>query len=88
MMLDLKAIYTNESVEDVLLHFAPLVQYGNIDKLYVLYNFEVIASGALIETYQKLINEGKLIENTNPLPAKGPNWKEPKFVADKKYGIS
>lgn len=88
MMLDLEGIYQNESVEDVLLHFALRTPYPIIDRRYVHYNFGVIANGVLIRTYQRLIREGKLIENESTLPQKGPNWKEPKFVTEKKYGIT
>lgn len=87
MMLDLESIYKNESVEDVLLHFAPRTPYPSIDRMYVRYKFEVVADGKLLQTYQRLLQEGKLVEKANPLPEKGPNWKEPKFVTCKKYGI-
>ncbi|MDK2353118.1 immunity protein [Pseudomonas paraeruginosa] len=86
-MLDLEGIYKNESVEDVLLYFAPRTPYPSIDRMYVNYKFEVVANGRLLKTYQRLVREGKLLENEKPLPEKGPNWKEPKFVTEKKYGI-
>lgn len=41
-MLDLESIYKNESVEDVLLHFALRTPYPSIDRMYVNYKFEVI----------------------------------------------
>jgi hypothetical protein len=87
MMLDLEGIYKNESVEDVLLHFAPRTSYPTIDRMYVRYKFEVIANGELLQTQQRLFKDGKLKKTGKPLPEKGPNWKEPKFVTDKKYGI-
>lgn len=86
-MINFESIYKNESVEDVLLYFAPRTPYPSIDRMYVRYKFEVAASRELLLTYQRLVKEGKLIENEGPLPAKGPNWKAPKFVTDKKYGI-
>ncbi|MFS7183281.1 hypothetical protein AB6846_24535 [Serratia proteamaculans] len=55
--------------------------------MYVRYKFEIAADGKLLQTYQRLVREGKLIENENPLPEKGPNWKAPAFVTEKKYGI-
>jgi len=87
-MLDLEGIYKNESVEDVLLHFAPRTPYPSIDRMYVNYKFEVVAHGELLKTHQRLITEGKLLKTGKPLPEKGPNWKEPKFVTEKKYGIA
>ncbi|WP_330565797.1 immunity protein [Pseudomonas yamanorum] len=84
-MLNLEKIYKNESVEDVLLHFAPRTPYPSIDRMYVRYNFAVVASGELLQTYQRLVKEGKLIEGKAPLPEKGPNWEEPIFITKKKY---
>ncbi|MDQ9127383.1 hypothetical protein RDT67_13160 [Serratia fonticola] len=49
--------------------------------------FWVRVNGKLLQTYQRLLKEGKLVEKANPHPEKGPNWKEPKFVTGKKYGI-
>lgn len=87
-MIDIEAIYKNESVEDVLLYFSPQTPYPGIDRMYVKYNFEVVARRELLFTYEKLLREGKLSESSNELlPLKGPNWKEPKFVTEKKYGI-
>ncbi|HDU4711202.1 TPA: immunity protein [Klebsiella aerogenes] len=86
-MLDLESIYKNESVEDVLLHFTLRTPYPSIDRMYVNYKFEVIEHGELLRTHQRLFDEGKLKNTGGPLPEKGPNWKEPKFVAEKKYGI-
>ena len=86
-MLDLEGIYKNESVEDVLLYFALRTPYPNIDRMYVRYKFEVAAESVLSITFQRLVKEGKLMETGKPLMEKGPNWKEPKFVTEKKYGI-
>ncbi|EJB8386660.1 MULTISPECIES: immunity protein [Pseudomonas aeruginosa group] len=86
-MLNLEAIYKNESIEDVLLYFAPRTPYPSIDRMYVRYRFEAVASGELLRTHQRLFQEGKLKKTGRPLPEKGPSWKEPKFVTEKKYGI-
>ncbi|BCQ33472.1 MULTISPECIES: immunity protein [Erwiniaceae] len=86
-MLDLEGIYQNESVEDVLLYFALRTSYPWIDRMYVRYKFEVAAERELLFTCQRLVKEGKLMETKKLFMEKGPNWKEPKFVTDKKYGI-
>ncbi|EBC2570798.1 immunity protein, partial [Salmonella enterica] len=70
-MLDLESIYKNESVEDVLLHFALRTPYQTIDRMYVNYKFEVVANGELLKTHQKLFKEGKLKKTGKPLPEKG-----------------
>ncbi len=82
-MLDLMGIYQNESVEDVLLHFSPRTPFLIIDRMYVTYKFDVVSSGKLLKTHQRLFNEGKLLKSGKPLPVKGPNWKEPAFVTEK-----
>lgn len=86
-MTEQESMFKNESVEDILLHFAPRIPYPSIDRMYVKYNFEVVADGKLLRTYQQLIKEGKLVENKKPLPEKGPNWKEPDFVTEKRYSF-
>lgn len=62
-MLDLESIYKNESVEDVLLHFALRTPYPSIDRMYVNYKFEVIEHGEFLRTHQRLFKEGKLKKN-------------------------
>ncbi|MFC6298106.1 immunity protein [Pseudomonas sp. CCM 7893] len=86
-MLDLESVYKNESVEDVLLYFALRTTYPNIDRMYVSYKFEVVGCGALLQIYQRLLHEGNLVENKNPLPEKGPYWKESAFITEKRYII-
>ncbi|ENQ6478398.1 immunity protein [Klebsiella pneumoniae] len=86
-MLDLEGIYKNESVEDVLLFFAPRTAYPTIDRMYVQYRFEIVEKALLYPAYAKLLKEGKLAEDEKGHTLKGPNWKKPKFVTEKKYGI-
>ncbi len=86
-MIDFKTMIENESVEDILLHFAPIRSYPDIDNMYVRYDFEVAAKCVLLFTYQKLVKEGKLAKDERGRTLKGPNWQAPKFVTDKKYGI-
>jgi len=86
-MINFKEMIENESVEDVLLYFAPIRSYPGIDRMYVRYDFEVAAKRELLFCFQKLVKEGKLAKNEKGRTYKGPNWKEPKFVTEKKYGI-
>jgi hypothetical protein len=87
-MIDFKKMIENESIEDVLLHFAPIRSYPDIDRMYVRYNFNAVAKRDLLFCFQKLVEQGKLAKNDRGHAMKGPNWKEPKFVTEKKYGIS
>ncbi|WP_407322857.1 immunity protein [Klebsiella variicola] len=87
-MLDLESIYKNVSVEDVLLYFSPITPYPSIDRMYVRYNSDVVANGELLRTHDRLFKEGKLKHTGQPLPDKGPNWREPEFVKEKRYGVT
>lgn len=55
--------------------------------MYVSYKFEVISEGVLLSEYKKLFDNGELKYDSNKNVIKGPNWKEPAFVTQKKYGI-
>jgi hypothetical protein len=56
--------------------------------MYVRYNFDVVANGELLRTHDRLFKEGKLKHTGQPLPDKGPNWREPEFVKEKRYGVT
>ena len=57
--------------------------YPSIDRCYVRYKFEFVEK----KTMGKLLQEGKLAKDKKGLTIKSPNWKESKFVTQKKYGI-
>jgi len=86
-MSNMEAIIKNESIEDVLLVLAPNTSYPGIDRLYVRFNFDVIENRELFFTYQRLVAEGKLAEDEKGHTIKGPNWKEPAFITEKKYSF-
>jgi len=82
----IESIVKNESVEDVLKVFALNSGIPSLDIMFGRYRHEVRASGELINTYQRLFDEGVLQSGPNGVAVKGPNWIEPKFLADNKYG--
>ncbi|QPI34063.1 immunity protein [Serratia sp. CMO1] len=84
--MPLKDIVKNESVEDVLTFLGPTADYRKLDRLYTYNRFDAISSGELSSTYDALFQKG-VLQDQNGKVVKGPNWKEPKFVAEKKYGI-
>ncbi|MBK3505618.1 immunity protein [Pseudomonas sp. MF6747] len=86
-MSSIEHVIQTESVEDVLLAFAPNTPYPSIDRLYVQFNFDVISTGQLLPTYKRLLAEGKLAKDANGHTLKGPNWKEPTFITEKKYSF-
>ena len=65
----------------------PKKSYPIIDNMFVRYKFEVIEKGLLYQTYKKLLDDGFFVEDDKGHARKGPNWKEPVFVTQKKYGI-
>ncbi|MEF3107702.1 immunity protein [Raoultella sp. WB_B2P2-3] len=84
--MSLKDIVKNESIADVLTFLGLTSDYRKLDRLYTYNNFEAIASGELSSVYDKLFRTGVLQDQDGKV-VKGPNWKEPKFVTEKKYGI-
>ncbi|MEJ5063532.1 immunity protein [Erwinia sp. MYb375] len=84
--MSLTEIVKNESVEDVLTFLGPTSDYKKLDKLFTYNRYDVISSGELSATYNELFRKG-VLQDLNGQAVKGPNWKEPKFVTDKKYGI-
>jgi len=85
--MSLTEIVKNESVEDVLTFLGPTSDYTKLDKLFTYNRYDVISSGELSATYDELFRKG-VLQDLNGQAVKGPNWKEPKFVTDKKYGIA
>ena len=83
----IEEIIKNESVSDVLRYFGPGRHISKIDRMYVLYKFEVISEGLLLSEYKKLFDSEELKYDANKNVIKGPNWKEPTFVTQKKYDI-
>ncbi|CAM3595516.1 hypothetical protein D3C76_1025680 [compost metagenome] len=85
-MSTIKDIILNESVADVLTALIPGSSYPRIDRMYVDYKFEVIKSGELQRTFEKLFADGVFATDNNGHPIKGPKWVAPGFVTSKKYG--
>ncbi|CAK9890487.1 MULTISPECIES: hypothetical protein [Pseudomonas] len=84
-MSTIKDIILNESVVDVLTALLPGSSIQNVDRMYVNYKFDVIASGELVNTYNKLLADGVFATGENGRTIKGPKWKAPGFVTSKKY---
>ena len=84
-MRAVERIFKNEPVEDVLTLFALNSGIPSLDRMYGTYRPEVRDSGEFLATYQKLFDEGVLVRGPRGPALKGPNWKAPKFVFEKKY---
>ena len=89
-MIDFERLAKEETVSDVI---SFLVRneggfgYPQMDRLFSRHNFDVISSGEFMRVFEKLRQDGIVVWGDKMLVKKGPNWKEPKFVTEKKYGI-
>jgi hypothetical protein len=46
---------------------------------------DVVGNAELHRVWGRLMDEGKLAQDEKGRTIKGPNWKEPAFVTEKKY---
>ncbi|MDF9722491.1 hypothetical protein P4S07_022245 [Serratia marcescens] len=93
-MIDFDAMVKNESMTDVILYLVGRgengIAYPSIDRFFGRHK-----AAEKYESYNiKLIHETKHLEENGSVFSgksysfkKGPNWKEPAFVTEKKYGI-
>ncbi|VVO11092.1 immunity protein [Pseudomonas fluorescens] len=84
-MNSIEQIVKNEPIVDIVTAFGVGLAYPSLDRMFSRYRFEVIASGELLSTYAQLFKEGVLANGEGPVPIKGPNWKAPQFVTEKRY---
>lgn len=84
-MNTIEQIVKNETLEDIVSVFALAKAPPHLDMMIRRYNREAIQHGELQKVYAKLLEEGVLANAEKGLATKGPNWKEPKFVTEKRY---
>nr|WED70048.1 hypothetical protein PJ912_12415 [Pectobacterium colocasium] len=63
------------------------ISYPQLDGFFSRYRQEVHQTGEFLTTIENLIQEKVIVIDAKMTVIKGPNWKEPKFVTEKKYGI-
>ncbi|BEN63498.1 hypothetical protein ACUZX0_01955 [Serratia marcescens] len=89
-MIDLERLAKEEKISDVITF---LVRneggfgYPQMDRFFSRHNFTVIGNGEFRRVFEQLRQNGVIEWGDKMLVKKGPNWKEPKFVTEKKYGI-
>lgn len=89
-MIDLKMLFENEKVEDIIIFFAGFAKsigYPSLDRYFVRYRFSAIETGEFMNAFHVLSDNGIVSLNEKMGVIKGPKWKEPAFVTQKKYGI-
>ena len=84
-MSTIEQIVRNEPLADIVTAFGIGLAYPSLDRMIGRYRFEVIANGELLSTYARLFEEGVLANGEGPIAIKGPNWKEPNFLTEKRY---
>ena len=88
VVMDLvEQVVKNESIEDVVALFALKSGIPSLDRMFGRYKHEAVTSGELFRVYDRLFKEGVLAPGKNGIAIKGPNWKEPKFLSDKRYAV-
>ncbi|MHC8290688.1 hypothetical protein ACYZUD_28540 [Pseudomonas sp. XS1P51] len=84
-MNTIEQIVKNESLDDIVTVFALFKATPHLDMMIRRYNREAIKYGDLENAYTRLFATGVLANGEKGLAIKGPNWKAPKFVIEKRY---
>lgn len=87
-MNTIKEVVQNEDPRDVILFLTRKssgITYPQLDRLYNLSRWVHVTDNlGLMQIVQKMIDENLLINNNCNI-LKGPSWKEPQFMTEKKY---
>lgn len=89
-MIDFERMVVEQTLVDIILFLVRNKDgfgYPQMDRLFSRYKFSVIESGEFMKTFEQMRQKGLIEWGEKMLVKKGPNWKEPKFVIAKKYGI-
>ncbi|MCL9803315.1 hypothetical protein [Pseudomonas sp. AKS31] len=85
-MNTIEQIVKNEPLDDIVTVFSLFKPNPHLDMMIRQYNRDLISQyGALEDAYTRLIASGVLAHGDKGLAIKGPNWKAPKFMAEKRY---
>ncbi|ASL92285.1 hypothetical protein [Serratia marcescens] len=80
-----KMMLRDESIDDLLTVLAPKMPLHRLDPLMIRSRVEDITNTELIESFDRLYDAGILMTGESGGIVKGPNWREPEFVTNKKY---
>lgn len=90
-MLDIKEIFENEQFSEIILFLSGRkdngISHPQLDGYFSMYSGNRLSNIELIALEASMREKGDLSSNGRGGYKKGPNWKEPKFVTEKKYGI-
>lgn len=89
-MIDFERMVAEQTLVDIILFLVRNENgfgYPQMDRFFSRYKFSVIENGEFMKTFEQMRQKGVVEWGEKMLVKKGPNWKEPKFVREKKYGI-
>lgn len=89
-MIDFERMVAEQMLVDIILFLVRNENgfgYPQMDRFFSRYKFSVIENGEFMKTFEQMRQKGVVEWGEKMLVKKGPNWKEPKFVTEKKYGI-
>ena len=84
-MTTIEQIVRNETLDDIVTVFALAKPNPHLDMMIRRYNRDALKYGELERAYTRLFAAGILAQGEKGLAIKGPNWKAPQFVLDKRY---
>lgn len=89
-MIDFERMVAEQNLVDIILFLVRKENgfgYPQMDRFFSRHKFSVIENGEFMRTFEQMRLKGEVELREKMLVVKGPNWKEPRFVIDKKYGI-
>ncbi|MGH5969384.1 hypothetical protein ACRFL2_14135 [Klebsiella aerogenes] len=89
-MIDFERMVAEQNLVDIILFLVRKENgfgYPQMDRFFSRHKFSVIENGEFMRTFEQMRLKGEVELREKMLVVKGPNWKEPRFVTDKKYGI-
>ncbi|MFI8416050.1 hypothetical protein ACQKDS_06235 [Serratia sp. NPDC078593] len=90
-MIDFKTMFDNEEISEIVLFLSGRkdggISHPQLDGYCTTYGNSRISNIELISLVKNMREKNYISSNGKGGYKKGPNWEEPKFVAEKKYGI-
>ncbi|HBV2421529.1 TPA: hypothetical protein ACH1J1_002789 [Klebsiella pneumoniae] len=89
-MIDFERMVAEQNLADIILFLVRKENgfgYPQMDRFFSRHKFSVIENGEFMRTFEQMRLNGEVELGEKMLVVKGRNWKEPRFVTEKKYGI-
>ncbi|CAE1143746.1 hypothetical protein ACWA06_22325 [Serratia rhizosphaerae] len=90
-MINFKKMFENEETQEIISFLSGRkdngISHPQLDGYCTTYGNNYISNIELISLVRNMQEKGCISPNGKGGYKKGPNWKEPKFITEKKYGI-